>query len=444
MKDTILDRIKRDIFVPITKYKKDFPEFIIPQFFLQHNINSKSKISNSISDSSRANKNLLILVYIPFCPYQCIFCRNKYFAPKKNLIKKYVDYLIKEINLYAQSDYFQKNKIKAIYLGGGTPTVLSFVDINRISKSIRKNFQVTKNPSITCETHPVFLKGQQGKINLQKLTDCGINRISIGAQSFDDKILKLNRRGHTKKDVFEAVNNANKKNVFISLDMMFGLPGQDIESIKKDLVQLEQLQFNWVEYMRHDIVNDKAIKILDENPELLINKDELFEINMMVQTWLEQGSYERNGCFSKNSKSFPYRAYWLTETPYIAFGPVAHSHLGGICYYNQSKIEDYFDSIEKNELPINRYQILSPNEQVFRSLFLGLQTKTGVSIRELKSRFGEKCYNILSETISVLKSHRLIEEKEGYLRLTQNYGRYFVEDISCFIVDKAKKTLNKG
>ncbi len=444
MKDIILDKIKRNIFVPITKYKKDFPEFIIPQFLLQHNINSKPKTLNSILDSSRTNKNLLILVYIPFCPYQCIFCRNRYFAPKKNLIKKYVDCLIKEINLYTQLGYFQKNEIKAIYLGGGTPTVLSFADINRIFKSIRKNFRVAKNTSITCETHPVFLKGQQGKINLQKLTDCGINRISIGAQSFDERILKLNRRNHTKKDVFEAVNNTNKKNVFISLDMMFGLPGQGIESVKKDLTQLEQLQFNWVEYMRHDIVNDRAIKILDENPELLINKDELFEINMMVQTWLEQNSYERNGCFSKNSKSFPYRAYWLTETPYIAFGPVAHSHLGNICYYNHIEIENYFDSIEKNKLPINKYQILSHKEQIFRSLFLRLQTKTGVSIGELKSRFGEKCYSTLSETISVLKSHRLIEEKEEYLRLTQNYGRYFVEDISCFIVNKAKKTLNKG
>jgi len=443
MENLLLDKIKQNIFVPLVKYKKDFPEFLIPRLFAVNDKSNHSKISNHINNGLKTDKNLLILVYVPFCYHQCIFCRNKYFFPKKELIRKFISSLTKEIDLYAQLGIFRKSKVKAIYLGGGTPTVLSFQDINKILESINKNFNVDNDASITCETHPVFLNSQQGIDNLQKLKDCGINRISVGAQSLDDEVLKINKRGHTKRDVIEALENANRKNMFITLDMMIGLPGQHINSVRKDLDQLDKLKFDWVEYMRHDIVNDKAIKIIYENPKLLSDNGMLFEINMLVQSWLEKNAYERNGCFKENSKSFPYRAYWLKETPYVSFGPIAHSHLGGICFYNHSKMEDYIDSVEKNELPIKKYQILSSEEQIFRTLFLGLQTKAGVSIDELKSRFGENCYDILSKTISTLKSYKLIVENDKYLRLTKDYGRYFVEDISCFIVNEAEIVLSR-
>ena len=220
-----------------------------------------------------------------------------------------------------------------------------------------------------------------------------------------------------------------------------GLSGQTVRNLKNDLLKLEKLNPDAVEYMRHDVVNDKVIKLYKKHPELLVDKDALFEMNLLCQKWMERQGYEQNGSFSENSQFFPYRYDWVMGKPYLGLGSGAVSHFGGVRFVKLGNLSLYFSSLERNIMPIWNFRVFSNLEQAYRTLLLRLQTKAGITTKELKDRFGAGNYNAINLTINKLKDYELIIDNGGVVRLTDSYGRYFVEDICDLIMDESRRIL---
>ncbi len=440
MSNSILEKIKNDFFFSLEKYDKAFADlgFLSHRLMSPYDGNSDSKFASIVQKSINSNKNIIIYINNPFCFDRCNFCCSFPWQYNRELTRKYFTYLVKEIDLHGNLDYLPKKNVKAIFFGGGTPTLFTTDEMTMILTKIRQNFSVGDDCEITSETHPLHIIGPKGKQVIARLKECGINRLSTGVQSFDDRVLKFCNRANTRENAFEAIKNTKEANILTNVDMMFGLPGQTIESVEEDLEQLEQLKPDAIEYMRHDVCNKEVINLYNESPELLVVPDDLFEMNMITQKWLEKNGYEQNGYISENSKVYLYRYCWATEVPYITLGAKAWAHLGTICYYKHRNLKNYCDFIDRGELPIMYYALVPLEVQAYRSVLLRLQTKTGVDINDLKSRYSDKSWESLQGLIEELKSYELIYRENNHIRLTQSYGRYFSEDVSNFILNKLK------
>jgi oxygen-independent coproporphyrinogen-3 oxidase len=441
MNNSKLEKIKKDLFFSLECYDKAFADlgFLSHRLMSAYNGDSKSKFADTVQSSINSNNNIMIYIHNPFCFDGCVFCCAFPWKHNKKLVRKYFTYLVKEIEIHGKSQFIPKKNVRAIYFGGGTPTLFTTDEMAVIMDTIRKNFSVGDDCEVTSETHPLHITGQKGKQVIAKLRECGINRLSTGIQSFDNRVLKYCNRANTSEDAYEAVKNTKEANMFTNVDMMFGLPGQTLESVKDDLKHLERLEPDAIEYMRHDVCNKEVINLYNASPELLVAQDDLFEMNMITQKWMEKHGYEQNGYISENSRFYLYRYCWTTEVPYITLGAKAWAHLGTICYYKHRDLKKYFDFIDRGELPIMHYSLIPLDVQVHRTMLLRLQTSAGLDIGDFKSRYNDKSLESLQDIIEALKSYELIFQENNHIRLTQSYGRYFSEDVSNFILNKLKE-----
>jgi coproporphyrinogen III oxidase-like Fe-S oxidoreductase len=187
--------------------------------------------------------------------------------------------------------------------------------------------------------------------------------------------------------------------------------------------------------MRHEIVNPLAISLYRHHPELLVEDDELFRMTYATQEWMEEKGYEQNGSFT-GEKHFPYRYHWLKETPFISFGCRSRSFTKDICCDKHEDLSLYLRLIDKGMPPIARFMRLDQNEKMYRSFFLSIQTTDGLDSRAFESRFGRSPADALSPLMDRLREYGCIEVDDSSVRLSR-YGRYFVEDVCCFIIDEA-------
>jgi oxygen-independent coproporphyrinogen-3 oxidase len=265
----------------------------------------------------------------------------------------------------------------------------------------------------------------------------GINRLSVGCQTFDPAILNLCNRKNTPEQIAKIVGDVHENGMAVNIDMMTGLPGQTLDSVKKDLALLEQIRPDSIEYIRHEIVNPLVIKLYKDNPGLIVDDDTLFEMVYMTQEWMSMNGYEQNGRFS-DDKQWGYRYYWLKEMPIIAFGSRARSYTKTLCFDKHEELSTYTHMLNKGILPIGRYIDLTQREQMYRSLLLNLQIKSGVDRDIFRARFNADPLDVFSSLVSTLSAYGCIEQREGAICLSK-YGAYFVEDVCDFIIDTLLK-----
>jgi coproporphyrinogen III oxidase-like Fe-S oxidoreductase len=189
--------------------------------------------------------------------------------------------------------------------------------------------------------------------------------------------------------------------------------------------------------MRHEIVNPLAMSLYKDRPELLVEDDELFWMTCRTQQWMEEKGYEQNGRFT-SEEQFPYRYHWLKEMPFISLGARSRSHAKGFCCDKHEDLSLYFRLVGQGIPPIARYMALSKTEQMYRSLFLNIQLRSGLSSKGFEERFGENALEVFAPLLARLEEWGCIESDPAAVRLGR-YGRYFVEDVCCYIVDQAVK-----
>lgn len=374
-----------------------------------------------------------IYIHVPFCKKACHYC-NFHFSTSLSLKNDFVDALLKEIELTSSKEngnesYLGDEIIETIYFGGGTPSLLNKEELNKILFCLNKHFAVEPAAEITFEANPDDISSQK----LKEWKDAGINRLSIGVQSFNDEHLVWMNRAHSAKQSLSALE-ASKKEGFdnISIDLIYGVPGMSIAQWVLNLKQAKELDIPHLSCYALTVEPSTALqrmiqqkKIKDVDPDL---QAEQFQL---LTSWAETNGYEQYeisnfaipGMRSRHNSS-----YWRGKK-YLGLGPSAHSFNGSSRQWNVANNTLYIQSIKKNILPVER-EILTPVQQLNEYIMTSLRTAEGINASYVEKQFGKDAVRHISE----LAHNYIYDGKIKYIndafQLTQT-GKFFADGIAA-------------
>lgn len=353
-------------------------------------------------------KEIGIYIHIPFCKQKCYYCDFTSFANSNQYIEKYVEQLKNEILKQDLSKY----KIATIYIGGGTP---SYIDSSFII-DILKLIPVTEAKEITIEVNP-------GTVTEEKLLayhKAGINRISIGLQTTNNRLLHTIGRIHNFKDFIKTYQLARKvgfKN--INVDLMIGLPTQDLQDIEESIHKIIELKPEHISV--YSLIIEENTKI-----ENLIQTGKLKEVEEKTERemyWLVKNKLEHLGYkhyeisnFAKENYESKHNIDCWEQKEYIGFGLAAHSYLDNKRYSNTEDLKKYLENVENNRMI---HEIQNIEEQRKEYMLLGLRKIEGVNIQKFKNKFVENPIYLYREELNKLVKDKLIEIEANNIKLTK-------------------------
>lgn len=339
-----------------------------------------------------------VYIHIPFCKSKCKYCS---FISFENQEKKlgYLYSLLKEIEYY-----YKGENLNTLYIGGGTPSVLS---IDELKKIISK-FNFSQNPEITIEINP----NDASLEYLSGLKSLGFNRLSMGAQSFNDTILKLIGRRHNSQEIYNAVNLAQKVNFEnISLDLIYGLPNQTINDFEYDLNQLIELDIQHISL--YGLKIEEGCYFYTHLPQNLPNDDIQADMYLLANKITKQHNFEHYEISNYSKPNYNSRHntnYWKCGQ-YYGFGISAHGYDGNIRYSNYSTLDEYLNSPISHEYGT----FLTDEIKLEERIFLGLRLAEGIDTNKINKDFHidfDKKYKAQIEKY-ILSGH-LIKTNNGY------------------------------
>lgn len=361
-------------------------------------------------------KPLGLYLHIPFCLSKCKYC-DFYSVPGANpsLTDRYVNALISHMSEY--SIQAKGHVVNTIYFGGGTPSLLSEQQMKLIMKKLRSLFKIHPLAEITMEMNPATA----GVEKLKLMHKLGINRLSIGVQSFNDADLKVCGRSHSAEDAYNTISLARSAGFSnISIDLMYGIPKQSLQSVVDNINTAIRLDIKHISLY--------GLKIEDGTPfwfdrHKLALPDEDTERSMyftsaglLANAGYEQ--YEISNFAMKGKRSKHNLRYWNCEE-YLGFGPAAHSYFGGKRFSFKRNINLYMDSFDNannvNETLLDEYIDIPYSSRVAEYVMLRFRLKTGINTEIFKSKFGRNFDDLYSERMApYIKSGHIIKTKTGY------------------------------
>ena len=370
-------------------------------------------------------KELGIYIHIPFCKQKCYYCDFVSFSNKGECIEKYVETLEREIDSYDLSNY----NITTIYIGGGTPSRISSDKIKEILEKVKEKIKGNQTKwediEITIELNP----GTVDEEKIKKYKEIGINRLSIGLQSTNNKLLKEIGRIHTFED-FKNTYNLVKKVGFenINVDLMIGLPNQTISDVKESLNEIIKLNLTHVSVYSLIVEENTKMEQLIDRKELQLPDEELErQMYWYVKNTLELNGYNHYEIsnFAKKGKESKHNLNCWEQKEYIGLGVAAYSYLNGIRYGNTSDIEkyinaqDFFNSSELQESGIRIVdEVQSLEDKRKEYMLLGLRKIDGVSIQKFKEKYVENPIFLFRKEFEKLVNEKLVIIDGDCIRLT--------------------------
>lgn len=357
-----------------------------------------------------------IYIHIPFCESRCHYCDFCSSLLNRENVEKYFSYLEKEIKL--NENFLKEKIIDTVFIGGGTPSSVDGKFIARILK-ILSAFEFSENPEITIESNPNSLSMEKAETYFYS----GINRISIGAQSFNDKILKKIGRIHKSEDIFIAVENARAAGFTnINLDLMLALPSQKFSDIEKSLEEVKKLGIPHISY--YSLILEEGTRLyenhkkssLDFPDESLDRKMYHYVVNGLEKIDLHQ--YEISN-FSKIGFECRHNMTYWKLRDYISFGLSASSNIKNLRYRNFSDFKNYYEALDKNEKPIEFSENLSKNDRMNEFIMMGLRLNSGIDLGEFNKKFEEDFVSLYEREIENNIKLGLIEVKGNKIKLTE-------------------------
>ncbi len=335
-----------------------------------------------------------IYIHIPFCLAKCAYCDFNSEAGKLHLADSYISSLIEEMRA------FSGLSADTVYIGGGTPTVLSDLQLERLISAVNGNFCLSPDTEFTVEVNPKTADTE--KYSLMK--GLGVNRLSIGVQSFNEDELRALSRIHSALDAERAVTDAQKCGFLnIGIDLMEGIPRQSVKSLEHSLSTAISLGVRHISV--YSLIIEEGTPFYENTPPLP-DEDEEREMYAVTRSFLEEHGFEHYEISNYALPGFSSRhntKYWTRE-PYYGFGAGAHSFYGGVRYENISDINEYIKAEEKK---LSR-EVISEKEAECERFMLGFRMLSGF---ETRGSFNEK--------IKKLQAEGLIEFDGKRARLTQ-------------------------
>ncbi len=363
-----------------------------------------------------------LYLHFPFCQRKCAYCDFYSIQTDHDLIFDFLDAVTQEASLYGAQISSRKSKMKTIYMGGGSPSLLRPADIQRLLQHFSRTFTISAEPEITIEVNP-------GTVTTELLNDymsIGINRISIGIQSFDDDELRILGRLHTArmaKDCIIAAKGAGFTRV--NVDLIYGLPNQAIDSWRETLLTTLALAPEHISTynLTWNLSTDLGRKIeKGEYPrpdEKTITEMYLFTHEMLCESGYEH--YEISNYAFPSHRSRHNEGYW-TGQGYLGLGPSAHSFLGGKRFWNVSDVRQYITVLSHNQLPVENREVLSEDQKNLERMTLGLRTREGIPLRRLRGKEA-KISSLIQDGFAIIK--------EGCISLTPK-GFLLADEITLF------------
>ncbi len=367
-------------------------------------------------------KTVGIYVHVPFCKQKCKYCDFISFQNCENYFDDYFECLKKEITEKANEINSENKKIliDTIYFGGGTPSIVCEKYIEEVLNKIYEYYNVSENAEITVEVNP----GTVDKLKLERYFEIGINRLSIGLQSTDDKLLKMLGRIHTYKE-FENTYDLARKIGFknINVDLMIGLPNQSLENVYDSLEKI--VQKNPEHISVYSLIIEENTKMFDliEKGELeLPDEDVERKMYWSVKKFLEENGYIHYEIsnFSKSGFESKHNANCWNQHEYLGFGIAAHSYFNNIRYSNIDNLRQYIENW-KNEQSV--YNIVfhehqNKDDMMKEFMMLGLRKIDGVKISEFKEKFVDNPIFVFRNQLNKLVEEGLIEVLDNNIRLS--------------------------
>ena len=382
-----------------------------------------------------------IYLHIPFCKSRCSYCDFATDVYKNaETVERYVSALVKEIADFElrMADFKSqipnsKPQIETVYFGGGTPSLLSPAQLEKILNSIYKKFSVESEIELTMEMNPATMTLE----TVREYRNLGVNRASFGAQTFDDKELKRLGRRHTAQDVRETIEllrNADFDNV--SFDLIAGLPRQTLKDWERNLTEALKLSPEHLSLYLLEIHEGTPLaEQIRSKRQPLPNEDLAGEMYELMLDKIAKKGYEQyeisNFCrplreSKHNSK------YWLCE-PVFAFGVSAHSFDGETRWANERDTAKYVSLIESGKSPVTETNKLTENQFSGEFAFLNLRLTKGLDLDKYKNLFGVDLREILVEDLARFEDLGLIEINENHLKLTRRGMVYSNEVFAIFV-----------
>lgn len=374
-------------------------------------------------------KEIALYIHIPFCQSKCYYCDFSSYADKEYLVDKYIKYLKKELDMYIEklNDY----SIKTIFIGGGTPSIINPEYIKDVLDYINNKFNTNFLSEITIEANPKTITEDKLKV----YRAIGINRISLGLQSMDNKLLKKIGRIHTKEDFIKTYSLIRKYGYNnINVDIMFNLPDQTIDDVLKTLEEVVELGVEHISFYSMKLEENTPFYHQYEKGKLnLPNEEDERDMYHKAIDFLEKNGYKHYEIsnFSKEDYQCTHNLFYWQLRPYVGVGLSAHSNIFDKRYGNHIDFEKYFNSIDNNQFPICEQEYISTDVKRSEYMILGLRLINGVNKEEFKKIFNKDLEEIWSKEIEKLENQKLIKVNNKNIKLTRKgldlSNRVFVE-----------------
>ncbi|MFC2106965.1 radical SAM family heme chaperone HemW, partial [Bacteroidota bacterium] len=360
-----------------------------------------------------------IYIHIPFCKKKCHYC-NFFSVASEKLKIGFIESLIREVEI--RNDYLESEEVNTIYFGGGTPSLLDPEEINRIIQTVNRSFNVVDNVEISLEFNPDDVT----QIKLNELKDTGVNRISLGVQSFNDKDLLYLDRTHNSADSKKAIESIILSEFSnITIDLIYGIPGSDLSSWENNLLTFidydiphlsayaltveNSTSLKWL--IEKKKLDDVSEKLMSEQFKLLLN---ILESNNYIH--YEISNFARKGYYSKHNS-----LYWLGGN-YIGLGPSAHSYNGKSRQWNISNISKYKESFEIQNI-VKELEVLTNDQKYNEYVMTSLRTVWGIDIEHISNVFGIEYSKYFEKSTEKFIQQKLMNREVNKFSLT-NSGKF--------------------
>lgn len=351
-------------------------------------------------------------VHIPFCTQICYYCDFSKVFIKNQPVDAYLEHLIQETRSY------EIGKLRTLYIGGGTPTALSAQQLAYLLTELPKIMDLSEVEEFTIEANP----GDLDPDKIAVLKDSQVNRVSLGVQTFDNKMLKKIGRSHQEQDIYDNIRHLKQAGFDnISIDLIYALPGQTMDQVKENVAKAIDLDIPHMSLYSLILENHTVFMNRMRRGKLPLPKEELeAEMFEYIIEELEKAGFEHYEISNFSKPGFESRhnlVYW-DNAEYYGLGAGASGYVDGIRYKNHGPIRHYLEAVEAGKARITE-EHLTLEEKMEEELFLGLRKKTGVSKARFEEKFGVSFDQRYGQVVTSLTEQGLLVPDDKQVRMTK-------------------------
>lgn len=375
-----------------------------------------------------------VYVHIPFCRRKCFYCDFPSYAGEERWMSRYREALCREIAAQGCC-CLQEGAVRTVYIGGGTPTALAADDLLAVICALRESFRLTGTEEFTVEANPGTVDAKL----LERLREAGVNRLSFGVQSFSNALLSAIGRIHTAWEAEDAVRMAQKAGFRVSLDLMYGLPGQTLSDLKDSVARAAALGIGHISVYGLVVEDGTPFARMEEAGRLhLPTDDECGDMYDYITAELPRLGYRRyeiSNYAKAGEESRHNLAYWQ-DVSYIGLGAAAHSYWHGRRTENEQDLCRYIACIEGGLSPAREEEPCSRESHIEEFAFLALRTADGIDKHRFKEKFKTDIEEIYGEAIKRLKKAALVEETASAICLTKQGMKFGNRVFEEFLLER--------